>query len=370
MIQARASTWVEISHAALAANYRAVAAHAGVAVCAVVKANAYGHGIVETARTLQQEGARWLAVTRVEEARALRSAGITGKVLILTPPPTPALTTEAIRLDCSVTVSSAADLDRFEQAARAASKHAAVHVKIDTGMGRLGIDTRSAPQVVTAVAASEQVTLEGIFTHFADSASPQGAGQLARFHQVLSELGKHRARTITHASNSAALIALPDARFDMVRVGTLLYGQNPPGATAPFPLQETFTWYSAVAAVRTVAAGETIGYGSEWIAKKATRVATLPIGWADGFTAEPGARTPTIAGAALSSAKALARVAKGSADPRAVWFGSSRAQVLGRVGMQTTTVDVSGLPDVIVGSVARIPARRLLVAGAIERHFI
>ncbi|MGH2830766.1 MAG: alanine racemase, partial [Actinomycetota bacterium] len=257
------TTWVEVSTGALERNYRAVAAHAGVPVCAVVKANAYGHGLVEAARVFERAGARWLAVTRTEEARALRGAGIGSRILVLTPPPTPGTLGEAIRLGCSLALGAPEDVERFAAAAEAAGKPATVHLKVDTGMGRLGVNTADAPAVAARIAGHAGLVLEGVYTHFADAAGPSGAAALKRFQDVRASLGKHAARTMVHASNSAALLALADARFDLVRVGTLLYGQDPPGAQAPFPLEETFVWRARVVAVREVPAGATIGYGGE-----------------------------------------------------------------------------------------------------------
>ncbi|HVL90688.1 MAG TPA: alanine racemase [Actinomycetota bacterium] len=367
--EADATTWVAVSAGALERNYRAVANYAGTTVCAVVKANAYGHGLAEAARTFESAGARWLAVTRVEEARTLRGAGIESHILILTPPPTAGLAAEAVSLDAALTASDAADVDRYAAAARDAGRPARVHLKIDTGMGRLGVPVSEAAAVAERIAAEEQVSLDGVFTHFAGAAGPSGAAQLSRFRAVREALGKHAARAIVHASNSAALLKLPGARFDMVRIGTLLYGQNPPGATAPFSLEETFQWYARVVAVRTVPAGTKVGYGGEWTAKKPVRLATIPIGWGDGFTAEPHARSETLAAVATGAAKAIAVAAGARPTPRVVLFGSQKAKVVGRAGMQAITVSLEGLPGVAVGDVARIPARRLLVAGHIDRIY-
>jgi alanine racemase len=245
-----------------------------------------------------------------------------------------------------------------------------VHLKIDTGMGRLGVEAAEAPAVAQRITDEADLVLEGVFTHFADAAGTSGRAALGRFEAARAALGKHGARALVHASNSAALLALPEARFDMVRIGTLLYGQDPPGAGAPFPLEETFTWFARVVAVRDLASGDTLGYGSEHRARRRERVATLAIGWADGFTAEPHARTESLGEVAAAAAKGAAVAAGARRSPRTVFFGSRPARVLGRVGMQAVTVSLSGCPDVSVGDVARIPARRLLVAAGIDRVYI
>lgn len=352
------TTWVEVSRGALEANLRAVAAHAGVPVCAVVKAGAYGHGLVETARVLAAGGAAALAVSRLEEARALREAGVGARLLVLVPPGDPG---EAVALGCDVAAASRDDVDRLPAGAR-------VHLKVDTGMGRLGVAPEDAVECARAIA--RRASLEAVWTHFADAAGPSGERQLRRFLAVREAVRSAGIACRFHAANSAATLALPAARLDMVRVGTLLYGQDPPGARAPFPLQDTFAWYARVASVREIPAGATVGYGAEWGARRTTRVATIPVGWADGFTLEPRARTES-ARAALRDAARTAAVALGRRpSPRAVFFGDRRAPVVGRVAMQALTVAVDGMPDVAVGTAARIPARRLSVSATIERVLV
>ncbi|GAC1408819.1 MAG: alanine racemase [Actinomycetota bacterium] len=370
MSESSATTWVEVSAGSLARNYRTVCDTAGVPVCAVVKANAYGHGLMETARIFEGAGARWLAVTRVEEARALRASGIGSKILVLTPPPSEGLVAEALALSCSITLSNAADLPRFVAAGQSAGKPLAVHLKIDTGMGRLGVLPSTAVDVARAIASNEHLVLEGVFTHFADASGPTARIQLARFNEARRQLGKHASRALVHASNSAALLSLPEARFDMVRIGTLLYGQDPPGAEAPFPLEATFTWKARLVAIQELAPGSTIGYGSEYTATGAERVGTLAIGWADGFTAEPAARSPSFANALTTTARTLAIAAGAKPGSRRVFFDDIEAKVLGRVGMQTVTVSLKDVPGATIGTIARIPCRRLLVSPLIDRHYV
>lgn len=357
-IEARAragrTTWVEVSARALEENFRALATHVGVPVCAVVKANGYGHGLAIAARAFARAGAAMLAVTRIEEARALRDAGIEAPVLVLMPAPDPA---EAVKLGCEVTVGSVEEIAALPPAARA-------HLKVDTGMGRLGVDPNEAAAAARAIAA--RATLAAVWTHFSNAAGPGGRAQLERFRTVVTTLRHEGLAFAAHAANSPATLALPGSRFDMVRVGTLLYGQNPPGAIAPWPRRETFAWYARVAAVRTVAPGATVGYGSEWTAPRRARLATIPIGYADGFTVEPHARTPSLRETARGLGRAVAGAARRE-DTRAVFFGDRAAPVAGRVAMHAVTVDVTDLPDVGVGTPVRIPARRLMVDAAIER---
>ncbi|MFA5890591.1 MAG: alanine racemase [Actinomycetota bacterium] len=353
-----ATTWVEVSREGLRANMRAVADHAGVALCAVVKANAYGHGLTETARVFADAGATMLGVARIEEARALRAAGIDAPVLLMMPVPDIA---EALALGCAVTIDDVAAVEGIGAGAH-------VHLKVDTGNGRLGVTPKDAIAAAEAIVA-RGATADGIWTHFADAAGPSSARQLALFSSVVTAVRARGFTPLAHASNSAAVLALPGARFDMVRVGTLLYGQNPVGARAPWTLRDTFAWYAHVVSVRTLQQGATVGYGSEWTAPRPTRVATLPIGYADGFTNEPHARSESAREAARTAARTAATLLGRAPITRAVYFGERRAPVVGRVAMQAVTVSLEGLDDVEVGAVARIPARRLMVSSAIDRVY-
>ena len=366
--QAR-TTWVEVSRGALQQNFAAVRKHAGTAVCAVVKANAYGAGLVETASIFHRAGARMLAVTRVEEARELRDAGVAADILILAPPPRPLLA-DAIGMNCAVALSDGTDVEPYAESARAAGRAARIHLKVDVGMGRLGVRPEHALGVASRIVANDNLELEGVWTHFPDAAGESGRRHLERFLSVRGALGRYAPRAMLHAANSAATLALPASRLDMVRVGTMLYGQHPVGAQAPFPLAETFAWHATVVSVRDLPAGATVGYGSEWRAKVPTRVATLPIGYVDGFGLEPTARSESIVEAAKAGGRIAAVALKRRETKRFVWFGHEVAPVVGRIAMQETTLSLEEVPGVHVGSVARIPARRLLVSPHIERVYV
>ncbi|TMK80181.1 MAG: alanine racemase [Actinobacteria bacterium] len=348
------STWVEVDVSALKHNFGLVSEHAGVPVCAVVKANGYGHGLVIAARAFARTAAM-LAVTRIEEATALREAGVDARILILAPVTDPR---KAMKLDCEISVGSPAQVANVPAGARA-------HLIVDTGMGRLGLSEEDVVDAARAVGA--RATLGSVWTHFADAAGHSGPGQLARFESVVRALRTAGISAPVHAANSAATLALPRARFDMVRVGTLLCGQDPPGARAPWTPRDPFAWYARVIAVRTIPAGATVGYGSEWRAKRATRAATLPVGYVDGFLLEPAARTESVKESARAAARVASRAAGVRESLRAVFFGERRAPVVGRIGMQLVTVDVTSIPDVEEGSIARVPGRRLLVDPSIER---
>lgn len=351
------TTWVEVSRAALVANYRSVAAFAGVPVCAVVKGNAYGHGLVETARVFAGAGAPLLAVTRIEEVELLRNAGIATPVLLLTP----ALDAVGAAPLCEITVTSWSEIEKLPSGAR-------VHLKVDTGMGRIGFLQEDALRAASAVAG--KANLVAVWTHFAQSGGKSGKRQLERFLRVRDEIRSSGIKCKFHAANSAATLARPESRLDMVRIGTLLYGENPGRLRAPFPLQDPFAWYARVAAVREIAAGTTVGYGGEWKARRRMRVATLPVGYRDGIDLHPLIRTETLAEAMRMGAILAAVALRIRPTFRYLMFGETRAPIVGRIGMQQITVSLEGLDEISVGSIARIPARRLLVSPDIPRVYI
>lgn len=363
-----ATTWVEVSRDALRYNFAAVSSFAGVPVCAIVKANAYGHGLVETARVFADAGARMLGVTRWEEARALRVAGITLPVLLLTPAPREILR-DAIALDLALCIASVDDVGPVTAAAVDAGRPAHVHLKIDTGMGRLGVSPADALEASRLIADNPVLSLEGVWTHFAKAGTPDGLRQLARFEAIRSALGKHASRAIVHTANSAATIAMPAARYDMVRVGTLLYGLQPPNVRVPFELQDPFSWYARIVNIRTVGAGDTVGYGSEWRAAKPVRVATIAVGYVDGFGLEPAARTESLAEAVKSGARLAAVSLRQRPSPRHVIVRGVRAPVLGRISMQQATISIEDVPGTEVGDIVKVPARRLLVASHVDRIY-
>lgn len=347
------STWVEVSKAALEANFRHVSEFAQVPVCAVVKANGYGHGLVGSAQIFAGAGAAMIAVTRVEEAADIEKARINVPLLVLSPVPD---LSEAVARGWRITVASVDEIAELPKTAR-------VHLKVDTGMGRLGVAISEAAQAATAIA--ERAQLEAIWTHMA----LPSAGQLRRFLELRDGLRSAGVDCKFHAANSAALLALRDSRLDMVRIGTLLFGENLGGVSTPFPLRDGFAWYARVASVREVGTGESVGYGGEWTAKAKARVATLPVGYADGITVQPLSRRESI-GEAIRMAGGIALLAMGRRpSQRVVYFGEKAAPIIGRVAMQSISVSLDGLSDVRVGSIGRIPARRLLVNPAIERVY-
>ena len=319
-------SWVEIDGAQLVKNYRAYAASLpeGLSVWAVVKANAYGHGDVAVSQLLQREcGARLFAVATVDEAVRLREAGIEGEILILgyTPPEAfPTLASYGI----SQTLLSAEYAALFAERAPSGVR---AHAALDTGMNRIGFPTHDPHKTADALRAlSKRVRLEGVFTHLcvADSKNADDIafteGQVARFRAVAEALADLRLPYV-HCLNSAGGITAP-AYGNGARLGIILYGLYP-SEEVPMPkgIRPALTWKSVISALHTAHAGEFVGYGRTYAVRRETRIATVPTGYADGYSRLLSGR--------------------GRVCVRGVWV-----PVIGRVCMDQMMVDVTDVEGV------------------------
>jgi alanine racemase len=259
----------------------------GAKVMAVVKANGYGHGAVPVARAALEAGAEWLGVALVEEGIGLRDAGIEARVLVLTEFP-PGSEKEALKAGLTPTLYTEDGLHRLAEAAGAVGRNVPVHLKIDTGMHRVGLDPALA-ESFSANLIESGLDLEGIWTHFAaadERWEPFTMVQLDRFYQALGKL--HAAGVswrIVHAANSAATMAQL-APFDLVRVGIAMYGlcPGPDLAGESAALRPALSWRSAVSMVKRVPAGEGISYGLRYAPTRDSTIATVPVGYADGYS--------------------------------------------------------------------------------------
>ncbi len=330
-------TWAEVDMTALRHNYNTIRGGlpAGVKLCCVVKANGYGHGASKIAPLYEQMGADWFAVSNIEEALQLRRAGITRPVLILGYTHE-SCATVLVENNFSQCVYSAEYGRRLSAVATENGITVKIHVKLDTGMGRLGfqIPGEGEDSVEGAIAVCRLPNLipEGVFTHFASAdEGADGDGfsnrQADRFVSAINQL---KAAGITfairHCANSAALTDHPECRMDMVRAGIVLYGLQPSGdLRQPLPITPAMSLKSVVSHVKTVSAGTTISYGRTFVADREMRIATVPIGYADGFW-----RHNSLAGVTLT-------------------VRGQQAPILGRVCMDQLMLDVSHIPDVAMG---------------------
>ena len=332
-------TWAQVSLANLRYNFAAVQRHigAGITVCAVVKADAYGHGATECARALEEEGARWLGVTSLDEAIPLRDAGIRTRILLMTGF-WRGEEEEIIRLQLTPTVWERGQVDLMEKAAAGLGlpKHP-VHLKVDTGMGRLGVALEDLPQVCSALKASPHLLLEGLSTHLASSEildAPSVEEQLKKFDEARLLLRREGFEPpVIHTANTGAVISRRESWNSMVRPGIALYGYHLPferagrevsGSKLRLAVTPVLTWKTRILSLREVRANQALGYGGTYVTKAPARIAVLPVGYADGLNR------------ALSS--------RGRVIVREHY-----APILGRISMDLTLADVTGLPGVSVG---------------------
>ena len=322
-------TWVEVDLSAIAYNVRRLCEIIGpeVGLLAVLKADGYGHGAVKVARTALNNGACIAGVACVSEGIALRRAGITAPILVLGY--TPAWQArEALLNDITVTLFTADVARAFSKAAGELNRWARAHVKVDTGMGRLGLLPHEVLGFLKEIGDLPHLEIEGLFTHFsvADSDPDYTRWQLARFSEVLDEL-RHSGFSIPyiHAANSAALLTLPEARFNMVRAGITLYGLAPsPQVPLPDGFHPALAFKTQVAQVKTLPPGSYVSYGNAYQTQGDECIAVIPVGYADGFR-----RAPRHWGEVL---------VKGH-----------RAPIVGRVCMDQTMINVTHIPHVRQG---------------------
>jgi alanine racemase len=322
-------TWLEVNLEAIAHNVRRIVGLVGpgVRVLAVLKADAYGHGAIRVARTALNNGASYLGVASINEGAALRRVDITAPILVLGY--TPAWQARDLVLhDLSATVFNLDVARMLSRAARELNREVRVHIKVDSGMGRLGLLPEEVPAFAADLRSLPGLVLEGIFTHLAtaDSDLDYARWQLVRFRQVLEALARAGVTfPLVHAANSAAILGLPESHFAMVRAGIAMYGLQPsPEVPLPLDFRLALSFKTQVAQVKTLAPGSFVGYGKTYRTAGKERIAVLPVGYADGFR-----RAPRHWGEVL--------------------IRGQRAPIVGRVSMDQTTVDVSHVPGVRQG---------------------
>lgn len=320
-------TWAEVSLTQIAANWHELRrAAAGAEICAVVKANAYGHGAVPVAKRLEQEGASWFAVSNAAEGAELRRAGIRGRILVMGGfvPSEIDLFFEHGLTPAAHSIESLRDLD---QRSAALGLRLAAHFKLDTGMGRLGSRDEAA-EIAAAVKALHHVSLEGVMSHLASAAdfdSEQTREQCTAFEQALAALAQAGVRPpLVHLASSAPLCYGLSAMFHrMVRAGLSLYGYvpEPRGAAPPLQVQvrPALNWRARIVEIKEIPAGAPVGYSARWRAPRPSRIAVVAAGYADGVPHTLAGRGHVVA-------------------------AGCRAPIVGAVSMDVITVDVTACP--------------------------
>jgi len=299
------------------------------ALMTVVKANAYGHGIIDIGKKALKSGARSLGVAIPEEGAQLREAGIACDILVLG-----SISPNQIELvldyNLSVCIFSHDIAELLNQRAKEKNKNIKVHIKIDSGMGRIGVrDSDEALSLCFAIKDMKNLILEGVFTHFAcadECGSKYSLIQLERFKSILADIGKKGVYTKwVHASNTASIINYPQAHFNMVRAGIGIYGYGPDsGSKENLTLEPILSWHTEVSYLKEIEEGCSVSYGRTFVAKGARIVATLPVGYGDGYSR-------------LLSNRGW------------VLIRGEKAPIIGNICMDQMMVDVTGIPEVRVG---------------------
>jgi alanine racemase len=281
-------TYLEVDLDRLAENYRAIARHvAPAAVMPILKANAYGHGLVQVGRMLETLGAPYVGVAYLEEGLRLRQEGVRIPVLVLGGIVGSQIP-RFLENDLTLTASSVEKLRAIEDYAASMGRTARVHLKIDTGMERIGVHWYSAGALIEASLRCPHVRVEGVFTHYARADEPDlsfARLQLERFHEALRLFERHSLPTpLRHAACSGAILQMPESHLDMVRPGILFYGASPsPELPLSIPVRQALRWITRVVFFKVVKPGHPVSYGSTWTPDRLTRVVTLPAGYGDGY---------------------------------------------------------------------------------------
>ena len=319
------NTYVQIDLDAIRDNLRAVRAKTGTNVMAVVKADAYGHGAVQVARHLEQD-CSFFGVSSVAEAMELRQAGLKKPILILGHTPVEGFS-RAVELEIRIAIFKLEDARELSRIAQFRGITAHIHLAVDTGMSRIGFQaTEEDADLCAEIARLPGLHIEGLFSHFAtaDCADLSRSEEQAKLFDAFSHMLAQRGVTvpIRHMNNSAGLMNF-SAQYDMVRSGIVTYGLYPSDEVNPglLPLKPALSWYSRISHIKTLPAGRSISYGGTHVTDRPTRVATVTVGYADGYFRSLSGRFYVL-------------------------IRGKRAPILGRVCMDQMMVDVTDIPDV------------------------
>lgn len=326
--------WAKIDLSAIRENYRLINEKitGGAKLCAVVKANAYGHGAIQVANIALSCGAYYLAVATVDEGMELRKAGITAPILILGLSPKEAAE-EIVYYNLTQGVAELTLGEAISEAAVSQNKQAKLHLKVETGMGRIGASANDAPTLALKLKALPNIELEGVYSHFAAADEKDKSFVKKQLKLFLQTIQKCENLEVTfklrHIAESAAILEIPEAHLDMVRAGIIQYGLYPSSDVShEVPIKEAFTLQAKIVFLKEIEAGESIGYGREFTAKRKSKIATLPIGYADGY---------------------IRAFKKGE-----VSVNGKRAKIAGRVCMDQVMIDVTDVPNVKAGDIVTL----------------
>ena len=344
------STWIEINLDALAHNLQQIQEHSNTLILPILKGDAYGHGAPVVAAFLQSLGYEFFGVSSVEEALTILE--FTKPTLLLLTPPSLDQLPLILRHRLIPTVTSPDLVEKLGQLAKRQGRHVTVHLKVDTGFGRLGVAPEKALELVKLIEKTPYLTLGGIFTHFSMAFKNYTftRKQLDILLKLRAQLGKEYSQILWHGANSAAFLNMPASHLDLVRIGTLLYGQSPFPVDQTWTLQDTWLVKTRLLQIRTLPKGHLIGYGGDYKTPRSMEVGVIGAGFAHGLDLEPQ-------GIPWHQLRlALKRMMKGQ-QPH-VLYENRALPVVGRIGMGLSCVDLTLAPELKVGAELVVPMRR------------
>ncbi len=347
--------WIEIDLRAIRSNLNRILAEADhTKIMAVLKADAYGHGLVSVAQEAENAGISYLGVLTLEEARNLRRAKISRPICLMAPI-LPRMAEEAVKFKISATVDHL-DQIRALNAKASLSSPVSIHVDLDFGLGRWGISPGSLNSFLERLKRFKKIQLQGLSAHIdyiAGKNAVEAEEKLRDFNRIAQRLKKKYPGLISHAANSSVFLDFPHWRMDMARIGNLIYGINA-AKSRNFPLENPWHFKARIIHIRSISAGESVGYASAYVSPRKMKAATLLVGYSDGVTMEPAER--------------LIRFGSGFE----YWgiMGKVKTPFIGGCGISHLLVDVSRVPRVKIGDAVTLPVRRTAAHSQIPRVYV
>jgi alanine racemase len=370
-----ADKWIEIDVDDIRNNLEQVRSclHEEVRLIAVVKAHAYGHGAPEVARILNQQGVDFFAVSYLPEALALRKSGLRANILLLTPLTNEEQVQEALENFITLSITSMGEAEMVDKVSRNINRSATVHLKIDTGLGRFGMDSREAVQCCQALKRNSNIYIEGIYTHMAEGTAPgYTEKQFKRFMEVVRDLQDRGCRIpLKHCANSAVLLNYPHMQLNAVRVGTLLSGQHPVGRLRHrLNIRDPYRFKCRIISLKNAEKGSYLGYQRTYRLKKPAQIAVLPVGYIDGLALAVNNRPSGLIDLLKVLAKTILYYFNFPRMQIKVSYQNNPYPVRGKVFMQMCLVEFPADLDVKVGDEVEVPVRKTLTSGNVLRVYV
>lgn len=369
--------WIEIDVDDIRSNLEQVRSclKEEVRLIAVVKAQAYGHGAPEVARILYQQGVDFFAVSYLAEALALRKSGLKASILLLTPLTNEEQVQEALENFITPSITSLAEAEMINKISRTCNRSSTVHLKIDTGLGRFGLDLEQAVQCCQVLKRDSNIYIEGIYTHMAEAAARSSGytkKQFKRFMEVITYLQERGYRIpIKHCANSAVLLNYPQMQLNAVRVGTLLSGEHPVGRIdRRLELRDPYRFKCRIISLKKVEKGSYLGYRRSYRLKKTAQIAVLPVGYRDGVALSVNNKASGFVDLLKMVAKMVLNYFDFARVQIKVTYQGSFYPIRGKVFMQMCLVEFPADLEVQVGDEVEVPIRKTLVLGNILRLYV